>query len=111
MPDYVLQARSFRIQKSLIELLYVFKNSLTGVLTYLGTAVVDVVVGSFVVETIFNIPGLGRYFISSITNRDYPVIMGLTMFYSVLIIVSTTVFDIIIYYVDYSGRRDIKNEA
>lgn len=109
--DYVLQARSFRIQKSLIELLYLFKNSLTGVLTYLGTAVVDVVVGSFVVETIFNIPGLGRYFISSITNRDYPVIMGLTMFYSVLIIVSTTVFDIIIYYVDYSGRRDIKNEA
>lgn len=66
---------------------YILRNSLTTTLTYIAPIAASILAGSFVVESIFNIPGLGRYFVSAITNRDYPVIAGLTVFYSVIIIV------------------------
>lgn len=103
--DFIVQAICFNVTKKDILFFYILKNSLTSILTYLGVAIADVMVGSFVVETTFNIPGLGRYFINSITNRDYPVVMGLTIFYAILIISFTTIFDIITTYVNYSGKR------
>ena len=56
--------------------------------------------GSFVVEKVFNIPGLGRYFINSISNRDYPIIMGMTIFIAALIIFMNLISDIIYKIVD-----------
>lgn len=103
--DYYIQAKSLRISKTKILFMYLIKNSLTSVLTYLGAILADLLVGSFIVETTFNIPGLGRYFINSITNRDYPVVMGLTMFYSILIICFTSFVDFIVKIINFGGKR------
>lgn len=102
--EYTIQARHLGVSKSKILIMYLLKNSLTSVLTYIGLIMADLLVGSFVVETTFNIPGLGRYFVNSITNRDFPVIMGLTLFYSILIIVFTSITDVMIAVIDYRGR-------
>lgn len=103
--DYYIQAKSLGISKLTIMSKYLVKNSLTSVLTYIGVVLADLLVGSFIVETTFNIPGLGRYFINSITNRDYPVIMGLTIFYSILIISFNSITDIIVHLFNYGGER------
>jgi len=64
----------------------VIKNAILPVVTYLGPLVAGIVTGSFVVENIFAIPGLGRYYVTSIYNRDYTVILGVTIFYSALLV-------------------------
>lgn len=109
--DYVVSAIARGINKKNIVARYIVKNSLTAVLSYVAPLLANFMVGSFVVESIFNIPGLGRYFISSIINRDYPVAMGLTVFFSVLLIIITTLFNVLISIIDYRGNiKDKKNE-
>lgn len=83
---YVQAARVRGVDHDTILFEYILRNSLTTTLTYLAPIAATILAGSFVVESIFNIPGLGRYFVTAITNRDYPVIAGLTVFYSILII-------------------------
>ena len=61
-------------------------NALLPVITYIGPLAAAMLTGSFVVETIFAIPGLGQYFVTSIYNRDYTVILGITIFYSALVV-------------------------
>lgn len=70
-------------------------NSLIPVVTYLGPMTASILTGSFVIETIFAIPGLGQYFVTSIYNRDYTVILGVTIFYSVIVIVLNMVVDLL----------------
>ena len=65
---------------------HTLRNALLPVITYLGPLTAGVVTGSFIVEQIFAIPGLGRHFVTSITNRDYTVIMGTTVFYSIILL-------------------------
>src|SRR5690625_7090144 len=65
------------------------------VVSYLGPLVVAILTGSFIIEKIFAIPGLGNEFVESITNRDYTVIMGTTVFFSILLLVSILIVDII----------------
>ena len=79
---------------------YALKNSLLPVITYMGPMIAYTLTGSFVVEKVFNIPGLGRYFINSISNRDYPIIMGMTIFIAALIIFMNLISDIIYKIVD-----------
>ena len=69
-------------------------------LTYLGPLTAYTLTGTFVVEKVFNIPGLGRYFIQSILNRDYPIIMGTNIFLAALIIIMNLVVDILYKAVD-----------
>ena len=84
--DYVRTARS----KGLSEFNVVFNHAMRGglipVLSFLGPAVAGLIGGSFVVETIFQIPGLGRFYVEAAFNRDYTMILGTTIFFSVLII-------------------------
>ncbi len=109
--NYVIAAISRGISNRKIMFIYILKNSLTPILSYIAPLIANFVVGSFVVESIFNIPGLGRYFISSIINRDYPVVMGLTVFFSSILIITTTLFNILISIIDYKGNvLDKKNE-
>lgn len=109
--NYVIAAISRGISNRKIMFIYMLKNSLTPILSYIAPLIANFVVGSFVVESIFNIPGLGRYFISSIINRDYPVAMGLTVFFSSILIITTTLFNILISIIDYRGNvMDKKNE-
>ncbi len=79
---------------------HVLRNAILPVLTYLGPLAAAVLTGSLVVEKIFNIPGLGGFFITSITNRDYSLIMGVTIFYSILLIAFNFLVDVLYVFLD-----------
>jgi oligopeptide transport system permease protein len=79
---------------------HALKNSLIPVVTYLGPLIAAILTGSFVVERIFNIPGLGRYYVSSISNRDYTTIMGITIFYAAFVILMNFLVDIVYVFID-----------
>ncbi|MDQ0495704.1 ABC-type dipeptide/oligopeptide/nickel transport system permease component [Paenibacillus brasilensis] len=70
------------------------RNALIPVLSFIGPLFASVITGTFVVEKIFAIPGIGKYFVDSIFNRDYPVIMGTTIFYSAILVVTLFLIDI-----------------
>ena len=79
---------------------HALKHSLLPVITYLGPLTASILTGGFVAESVFNVPGLGRYFVSSISSRDYTMIMGVTIFYSALIVMMNLVCDILYKIVD-----------
>ncbi len=76
------------------------KNAILPVVTYLGPLIAGIITGSFVVENIFAIPGLGRYYVTSIYNRDYTTIMGVTIFYSALLVMLNFLVDIAYCWID-----------
>ncbi len=100
--------------KGLSQKKIIFKHSLpqatNPILTYLSLTIPNILTGTFIIETIFGIPGLGRQFILSIWQRDYPIIMGLTLFYSVILIIITFLIDIIIFLFDPELKRKSLNE-
>ena len=98
--DYIRTAKAKGIPQSIVIFKHALKNSLLPVITYMGPMIAYTLTGSFVVEKVFNIPGLGRYFINSISNRDYPIIMGMTIFIAALIIFMNLISDIIYKIVD-----------
>lgn len=98
--DYVITAKSKGLSTLSILLNHVLKNSLLTVVTYLAPLCSAILTGSFVVEKIFGIPGLGGWFVTSITNRDYTVIMGVTMFYSVILMLSVFLVDLLYFFID-----------
>ena len=83
--DYIKLAKAKGLSTSQWIFKHALRNAFLPVLSYVGQLLTNLLVGSFVIEKIFSIPGLGRWFITSIGNRDYPVIMGLTLFYSFLL--------------------------
>lgn len=92
--DYVRTARAKGLKTKIIVFKHALRNSLIPVITYLGPMTAGIVTGGFVVEQTFQIPGLGKYFISSILNRDYPIIMGTTVVLAALVIVMNLIVDI-----------------
>ena len=98
--EYVLTARAKGLSNFQIWKSHILKNSLLPVVSYLGTLFSTIFTGSFVVEKIFGIPGIGGWLVSSITNRDYTIIMGLTVFYSVILMISIYLVDIIYFFLD-----------
>lgn len=92
--DYIQTARSKGLSTLQVVLRHVLKNSLLPVITYIGPLSSAILTGSFIVEKIFGIPGLGGWFVTSITNRDYTVIMGVTVFYSTLLMITVLCVDI-----------------
>ncbi|MBY0188340.1 ABC transporter permease, partial [Bacillus aerophilus] len=93
--DYIRTARAKGLTKSAVTIKHAIRNALLPVITYMGPMAASVLTGSFVVEKIFGIPGLGSHFVTSITNRDYTVIMGVTVFYSIILLVSILVVDVL----------------
>lgn len=91
--EFLLTARAKGLSSATVILKHALPHALGPVLAYLGPQAAAVMTGSFVVERIFNIPGLGQYFVSSITNRNYPMIMGVTLCYTVLLIVFNLLAD------------------
>lgn len=79
---------------------HIFKNILPTILSSFTPYIVSLITGSFVIESLFGIPGLGRYFSTSIINRDYTMIMGLTIFYTIILIVFLSIMDILILLLD-----------
>lgn len=91
--DYIKTAKAKGLSSLQIICRHALKNALIPVVTYLGPLIAAVFTGSFVIESIFAVPGLGRYFVTSIYNRDYTVILGITVFYSTLLIVLNFLVD------------------
>lgn len=98
--DYIRTARAKGVAGGKIIFGHALKNSLIPVLTYLGPMLASIVTGSMVVEQIFAVPGIGRQFVSSITNRDYTMIMGTTIVLASLIVIMNLVTDILYKVVD-----------
>ena len=98
--DYIRTARAKGVAGKKIIFGHALKNSLIPVLTYFGPMLASIVTGSMVVEQIFAVPGIGRQFVSSITNRDYTMIMGTTIVLASLIVIMNLVTDILYKVVD-----------
>jgi oligopeptide transport system permease protein len=98
--DYVRTARAKGLSESVIIVKHVLKGALLPVVSYLGPAFAHIVTGSIVVETIFRVPGLGRHFVQSALNRDYTLIMGTVIVYSVILLVMNFIVDILYGFMD-----------
>ena len=98
--DYLRTERAKGMSEFVVVFIHALKNSLIPVITYLGPLTASILTGGFVAESVFNVPGLGRYFVTSISSRDYTMIMGVTIFYSALIVVMNLVCDILYKVVD-----------
>ena len=98
--DYIRTAYAKGLSSRQVVLKHVLKNALIPVLAYVGPMMAAILTGSFVTEKIFAIPGIGKYFVESIGNRDYPTVMGVTVFYTVLLLVMTLVTDIVYSLID-----------
>lgn len=93
--DYIRTARSRGIGSWSLLYRHALRNALLPIVSYIGPLAAALMTGSFIVETIFAIPGLGRHFVTSIYNRDYTVILGITIFYSFLIMMMNLLVDLI----------------
>jgi dipeptide transport system permease protein len=92
--DYIRTARAKGLSPVKIVVKHALRNALLPVVTVLGTLAAGILTGTFVIEQIFAIPGMGKYFVESINQRDYPVIMGTTVFYSAFLIVMLFLVDL-----------------
>ena len=92
--DYIRTARAKGVKTKSLILKHALRNSLIPVITYLGPVTAGIITGSFVVESTFQIPGLGKYFVQSVLNRDYTVIMATTVVLSALVIFMNLVVDL-----------------
>ncbi len=98
--DYIRTAKAKGVPANRIIFGHALKNSLIPVITYFGPMLAFIVTGSMVVEQIFAVPGIGRQFVSSITNRDYTMILGTTIFLASLIVIMNLVSDLLYKVVD-----------
>lgn len=92
--DYIRTARANGIRERKVMFKHAMKNALIPVVTYVGPMIAAILTGSFVIERIFALPGMGQYFVESITNRDYTTIMGMTVFYSAFYIIMVQLVDV-----------------
>jgi ABC-type dipeptide/oligopeptide/nickel transport system permease component len=92
--DYIRTARAKGLVERAVVARHALRNALIPVITVLGPIFAGLVTGTFVTETIFGIPGLGRYFITSVTSRDYPVIMGTALFFAVVLVLANLFVDL-----------------
>ncbi|RLL42916.1 ABC transporter permease [Oceanobacillus piezotolerans] len=93
--DYIKMARAKGLSPWKITIKHALRNALMPVVTIMGTLLAAILTGTFVIEQIFAIPGMGKYFVESINQRDYPVIMGTTVFYSAFLILMLFLVDIV----------------
>jgi oligopeptide transport system permease protein len=93
--DYVRTARSKGLRERVVVIGHVLKNALIPVATIVGPAAAGLITGSFIIESLFNVPGIGRLYVISINQRDYPMIMSTTMLYAFFIMIANITVDII----------------
>lgn len=104
--DYIRTARAKGIPEKIVVYKHALKNALIPVVTYVGPLISGILMGSFVIERIFTIPGIGRQFVDSITNRDYTVILGLTIFDCMILVICTIVVDLVYTLIDPRIKLD-----
>ncbi|MCP4142815.1 MAG: ABC transporter permease [Chloroflexi bacterium] len=104
--DYIRTARSKGLREQTVIAVHALKNSMIPVITILGPAFAALVTGTFVVEMIFGINGMGKHFVASIGNRDYPIITGVTLIYAVVLVIANLLVDITYAWLDPRIRFD-----
>ena len=92
--DYIKTARAKGLSSFVVNFKHALRNSILPVTTYIGPLTAFLITGGFAVEKIFSVPGLGKFFVESVSNRDYPVIMGTTIFLAMLIILINLIVDV-----------------
>ncbi len=92
--NYIRTARAKGLREMIVVARHALKNAMIPVITYLGPILAAVLTGTFVVEMIFGVPGLGRHFIESVGNRDYPLVVGTALLYAVLLVTANLFVDI-----------------
>jgi oligopeptide transport system permease protein len=98
--DYIKTAKAKGLSKPEIVWRHIIRNAILPIVTILGPLVANIITGTLVVEAIFNIPGLGKYYVQSIYNSDYTLIMGTTIFYAIILLVSTFLVDLAYGFID-----------
>lgn len=104
--DYIRTARAKGLREQAVIVRHALKNSLIPVVTIFGPMFAALVTGTFVTELVFGIPGMGKYFVTSITNRDYPVILGTILLYAVFLVTANLLVDITYAFLDPRIRYD-----
>ena len=104
--NYLRTARAKGLPEWITIIRHALKAAMLPVISYLGPAVVNTITGSIIIEQIFGIPGIGRYFVQAALNRDYTLVMGVTVFYGVLIILANLLVDLAYGLVDPRVRYD-----
>ncbi|MBE3594325.1 MAG: ABC transporter permease [Candidatus Carbobacillus altaicus] len=108
--EYIKTAEAKGLGTFAIMVKHALRNAILPIITYLGPLLASVLTGTFVIEKIFAIPGLGKYFVDSIVNRDYPMIMGTTIFYSIILVVLMLAVDIAYTLIDPRIRLTAKED-
>jgi oligopeptide transport system permease protein len=98
--DYIRTARAKGLSEFVVVGKHALKNALIPVVSYIGPTIAAILTGSFVVEKIFAIPGLGKHFVESVGNRDYTVLMGVTIFYAAFLVLMILIVDILYGFID-----------
>ncbi|MGV8835590.1 ABC transporter permease [Cellvibrio sp.] len=105
--DYIRTARAKGLSTTRIVFVHALRGGITPVISFLGPAIAGLLAGSFVVESIFQIPGLGRFYVTAAFNRDYTMILGFTIFFSALIIIFNLLADIILVWLNPKMRQEL----
>ncbi len=92
---FVRTARAKGLSETRVVVKHIFRNALIPVVTVLGPITAYLITGSFVVEHIFAIPGMGRFFVFAVSNRDYPLVMGITIVYTVILVIANLLVDVL----------------
>jgi ABC-type dipeptide/oligopeptide/nickel transport system permease component len=98
--DYIRTARAKGLGENAVVSRHVMRNAAIPMVTVFGPLVPDLITGSIFIEAIFRVPGLGRYWVTSTTDRDYPMIIGLTMLWAVLIAITYLITDVLYVFID-----------
>ncbi|MBD3920305.1 ABC transporter permease [Paenibacillus sp. PR3] len=109
--DYIKTARAKGMSGRIILFRHALRNAILPVVTYIGPMTANIITGSVIVEQIFGIGGLGKFFVNSITNRDYTLIMGLTLFYAVILMLARFLTDIAYAFIDPRIKLNSRKEG
>ena len=104
--NYIRTAIAKGLPFYLVVIRHAFKSAMIPVVTFLGPATVALLTGSMVVETIFGLPGIGRYFVQGALNRDYTLVMGVTILAAFLVVIITLLVDMIYAWLDPKMRYE-----
>lgn len=109
--DYIRTARAKGLSEGRIMLVHAMRGGVTPVVSFLGPAIAGLLAGSFVVESIFQIPGLGRFYVTAAFNRDYTMIMGCTIFFAFLIVLFNLLADVLLVWLNPKLRHEVSGRG
>lgn len=108
---YVTTAQAKGVSNAAVVFRHVLRNAIIPVISYIGPLTASIITGSFIVEKIFAIPGLGYWFVTSVSNRDYPLIMGITVFYCFLLLMASLAVDLACLWIDPRLARSYRSDG